>query len=76
MRRIQSILRSLPIRRQVLGWSMLGEPPVGSGCASIVNALSDALGDDLFRRAPVMLDAILTSLEAGHPVTEPLTAHI
>jgi hypothetical protein len=24
----------------------------------------------------VMLDTILTSLEAGRPVTEPLTAHI
>ena len=45
-------------------------------CASILNALSDALGDNVFRRAPVMLDTILTSLEAGHPVTEPLTAHI
>jgi hypothetical protein len=38
--------------------------------------LADAIGDDMFRRAPVMLDTILTSLEAGRPVTEPLTAHI
>ena len=43
---------------------------------AMLNALSDALGDNVFRRAPVMLDTILTSLEAGHPVTEPLTAHI
>ena len=41
-----------------------------------MNAISDALGDEVFRRAPVMLDTILTSLEAGHPVQDPLTTHI
>jgi xanthine dehydrogenase molybdenum-binding subunit len=54
----------------------IGEPPVGGGCASILNALSDALGDEIFRRAPVNLDTILTSLEAGRPMQDPLTAHI
>ena len=54
----------------------IGEPPVGAGCCAILNAISDALGDDIFRRAPVGLDTILTSLEAGHPVEETLTAHI
>jgi xanthine dehydrogenase molybdenum-binding subunit len=54
----------------------IGEPPVGGGCASILNALSDALGDDVFRRAPVNADTILTSLEAGRPVQDPFTAHI
>ena len=52
------------------------EPPVGGGCAAILNALSDALGDEIFRRAPVNLDTILTSLEAGRPVQHPLRAHI
>ena len=33
-------------------------------------------GDEVFRRAPVTADVILTSLEAGKPVTETLTAHI
>jgi hypothetical protein len=42
----------------------------------VLNALSDALGDEVFRRAPVTADVILASLEAGHPVGEPLTAHI
>jgi hypothetical protein len=42
----------------------------------VINALSAAVGDDVFRRAPVMLDAILASLEAGRPVGEHLTAHI
>jgi CO/xanthine dehydrogenase Mo-binding subunit len=67
---------NLPDPETPVGARGIGEPPVGSGCASILNALSDALGDNIFRRAPVMLDTILTSLEAGHPVTEPLTAHI
>ena len=54
----------------------VGEPPVGGGCASVLNALSDALGDEIFRRAPVNLDTILTSLEAGRPMQHPLMAHI
>ena len=42
----------------------------------VLNALADALGDDVFRRAPVMPDMILTSLEAGRPDYELLTANI
>jgi len=54
----------------------IGEPPVGGGCAAILNALIDAVGDDVFRRAPVNPDTILASLEAGRPMQDPLTAHI
>jgi xanthine dehydrogenase molybdenum-binding subunit len=54
----------------------VGEPPVAGGCASILNALSDALGDEIFQRAPVNADTILLSLEAGRPMQHPLTAHI
>jgi CO/xanthine dehydrogenase Mo-binding subunit len=54
----------------------VGEPPVAGGCASILNALSDALGDEIFQRAPVNADTILTSLEAGRPMQHPLMAHI
>jgi xanthine dehydrogenase molybdenum-binding subunit len=54
----------------------VGEPPVGGGCAAILNALSDALGDEIFRRAPVNADTILTSFEAGRPMQHPLMAHI
>ena len=67
---------NLPDPETPVGARGIGEPPVGGGCAAVLNALSDALGDEVFRRAPVMLDTILTSLEAGRPVTEPLTAHI
>jgi CO/xanthine dehydrogenase Mo-binding subunit len=54
----------------------IGEPPVAGGCCAILNALSDALGDEIFQRAPVNLDTILTSLEAGRPMQHPLMAHI
>jgi xanthine dehydrogenase molybdenum-binding subunit len=54
----------------------IGEPPVGAGCAAVLNALSDALGDEIFRRAPVNADTILASLELGRPAQEGLTAHI
>jgi CO/xanthine dehydrogenase Mo-binding subunit len=67
---------NIPDPETPVGARGIGEPPVGSACAAVLNALSDALGDNVFRRAPVMLDTILTSLEAGRPVTEPLTAHI
>ena len=66
----------IPDPETPVGARGIGEPPVGGGCASILNALSDALGDEIFQRAPVNLDTILTSLEAGRPMQQPLTAHI
>src|SRR5271165_5566941 len=66
----------IPDPETPVGARGVGEPPVGGGCASILNALSDALGDEIFQRAPVNADTILTSLEAGHPVQHPLMAHI
>jgi len=66
----------IPDPETPVGARGIGEPPVGGGCASILNALSDALGDDVFQRAPVNADTILTSLEAGRPMQLPLTQHI
>ena len=66
----------IPDPETPVGARGIGEPPVASGCCAVLNALSDALGDDVFRRAPVTADVILTSLEAGRPMQEPLTAHI
>ena len=66
----------IPDPETPVGAKGIGEPPVGAGCMAIVNALSDALGDEVFRRAPVTADVILASLEAGRPATEGLTAHI
>jgi xanthine dehydrogenase molybdenum-binding subunit len=66
----------IPDPESPVGARGIGEPPVGGGCASILNALADALGDEVFRRAPVNSDTILASLEAGHPTQHPLKAFI
>jgi len=66
----------IPDPETPVGARGIGEPPVGGGCAAILNALSDALGDEIFQRAPVNADTILTSLEAGRPAQLSLTAHI
>jgi xanthine dehydrogenase molybdenum-binding subunit len=54
----------------------IGEPPVAAGCNAVLNALIDAVGENVIRRAPVSCDMILTSLEAGRPAYETLTANI
>ena len=66
----------IPDPETPVGARGIGEPPVGAGCASVLNALSDALGDEIFRRAPVTADVILASLEAGKSTEDGLTAHI
>jgi xanthine dehydrogenase molybdenum-binding subunit len=66
----------IPDPETPVGARGIGEPPVGGGCGAILNALSDALGDEIYRRAPVTLDTILASLEAGRPMQDPLTAFI
>jgi len=66
----------IPDPETPIGARGIGEPPVPGGCGAVLNALSDALGDEVFRRAPVNLDTILTSLEAGRPMQDPLSAHI
>jgi CO/xanthine dehydrogenase Mo-binding subunit len=66
----------IPDPETPIGARGIGEPPVGAGACAVLNALSDALGDNVFQRAPVTLDMIVTALEAGRPTTEPLTAHI
>src|ERR1700686_4665145 len=66
----------LPDPETPVGARAIGEPPVGGGGAAILNALSDALGDEIFRRAPVTSDVILASLEAGRPAQDPLRSNI
>ena len=67
---------NIPDPETPVGARGVGEPPVGGGCAAVLNAISDALGDEIFRRTPVNADTILTSLEAGRPMQHPLMAHI
>jgi len=66
----------LPDPETPVGARGIGEPPVAAGCAAVLNAISAALGDEVFRRAPVNLDGILTALEAGKPMLDPLTANV
>ena len=47
----------------------VGEPPVGAGYGAVMNAIADAVGDDVFRRAPVTPDIVLTSLERASGCT-------
>jgi CO/xanthine dehydrogenase Mo-binding subunit len=54
----------------------VGEPPVGAGYGAVMNAIADAVGEDVFRRSPVTADIILMSLEHGARTHEPLRAHL
>ncbi len=54
----------------------VGEPPVGAGYGALMNAIANAVGEDVFRRAPVTADVILTSLENGRRMHEPLQSHL
>jgi CO/xanthine dehydrogenase Mo-binding subunit len=53
----------------------VGESPVGAGYGAVVNAIAAAVGDEVFRRAPVTPDAILLALEHGGP-SAALTANV
>jgi CO/xanthine dehydrogenase Mo-binding subunit len=66
----------IPDPETPVGARGIGEPPVGAGMGAVLNAIAAAVGDDVFTRAPVTADMILSSLEAGRRVHEPLTAHI
>ncbi len=65
----------IPDPETPVGARGIGEPPVAAGACAVLNALSDALGDEVYRRAPVSLDAILMALE-GHPISDALAAHL
>ena len=60
----------IPDPETPVGARGIGEPPVGAGCCAVLNAIAAAVGDEVFRRAPVTADMILTALEAGRPVHE------
>ncbi len=66
----------IPDPETPVGARGIGEPPVAAGCCAVLNAIADAVGHDVFKRAPVMVGPLLAALEAGHPVQEPLTANI
>ncbi|MGE0706077.1 MAG: xanthine dehydrogenase family protein molybdopterin-binding subunit, partial [Vicinamibacterales bacterium] len=74
--RMQWAALDIPDPETPVGARGVGEPPVGAGYSAVLNALADAVGDEVFRRSPVTSDMILTGLEAGRPAHERLTANI
>ena len=74
--RMEAAAVELPDPETPVGARGVGEPPVGAGYGAVLNAIADAVGVDVFRRAPVTSDIILMSLEHGRRMHEPLQAHI
>jgi xanthine dehydrogenase molybdenum-binding subunit len=66
----------LPDPETPVGARGIGEPPVSAGCSAVLNAISAAVGDEVYVRAPVTLDHILTALEIGKPTQARLTANV
>ena len=54
----------------------VGEPPVGVSYDAVTNTIHDAFGADAFSRTPATPDILLTFLESGRPMHDPLTAHL
>jgi len=67
---------NLPDPETPVGARGVGEPPVGAGYGAVLNAIADAVGVEVFRRAPVTADIVLMSLENKKRMHEPLQAHV
>jgi CO/xanthine dehydrogenase Mo-binding subunit len=74
--RMQWAALDIPDPETPVGARGVGEAPVGAGFGAVVNAIAAAVGDDLFRRAPVTADMILTAIEAGRATHDPLSANV
>jgi len=73
---LQAVALDIPDPETPVGARGVGEPPVGAGFGAVMNAIADAVGDDVFRRAPATADIILMSIEHGRRMHEPLRAHV
>ena len=73
---MQAVALDIPDPETPVGAKGVGEPPVGAGYGAVLNAIADAVGVDVFRRAPVTADIVLMSLEHGKRMHEPLRAHL
>jgi xanthine dehydrogenase molybdenum-binding subunit len=67
---------NIPDPETPVGARGVGEPPVGAGFGAVLAAIADAVGEDVFRRAPVTPDIILTSLDGGKRAHAALTTHV
>ncbi|OFW03118.1 MAG: aldehyde oxidase [Acidobacteria bacterium RIFCSPLOWO2_02_FULL_68_18] len=75
-RQMQADALDLPDPETPVGARGVGEPPVGAAYGAVMSAIADAVGEDVFRRAPVTSDIILMSLEHGRRMHEPLRMHV
>src|SRR6476659_4435291 len=66
----------LPDPETPVGARGIGEPPVAAGCCAVLNAISAAVGDEVFVRTPVTRDHVVTALEVGRPTQARLTANV
>ncbi len=66
----------LPDPETPIGARGIGEPPVAAACTSVLNAISDALGDQVFVRAPVLVDHIVNALDTKQLGQIRLTANV
>jgi CO/xanthine dehydrogenase Mo-binding subunit len=73
---MQAVALDMPDPETPVGARGVGEPPVGAGYGAVMNAIADAVGDEVFRRSPVTADVILMSLEHGRRMHVPLRAHV
>ena len=68
---------NLPDPFSPIGARGVGEPPVGAAAGAVLNAIADALGDDVyFNRSPIMRDMILTKLNNETGAHNPLKTHV
>jgi xanthine dehydrogenase molybdenum-binding subunit len=73
---MKAVALDIPDPETPVGARGVGEPPVGAGFGAVLNAISDAIGVDAFRRAPVTSDVVLMSITHGKRMHEPLQSHI
>jgi CO/xanthine dehydrogenase Mo-binding subunit len=66
----------IPDPETPVGARGIGEPPVASACDAVLNAISDAIGDEVFVRSPVLVDHVVKALETKKVGQFPLTANV
>jgi xanthine dehydrogenase molybdenum-binding subunit len=66
----------IPDPETPVGARGIGEPPVASACDAVLNAIADAVGDEVFVRSPVLVDHIVKALDTKKVGQIPLTANV
>ena len=67
----------LPDPTNPIGAKGIGEPSTVAAAGAVLNALADAVGDDIIRRTPVQPEMIMATLANNRQIAyEPLTAFI